>query len=152
MLVFPIFKNKQTSLEPSSLYRPHSNLHSQISQRIYLKQSVSISSHFLFSQFQYNPCHHHSAETVFVTINLYVVISNENACLHLIRLFALFGTIKYSLLVLGFHYSNTLGFPLNSMHIPFPSPSFSPFLSKLYMLGFPFFFFPWVISFISCSF
>lgn len=113
----------------------------------YLKQATSTSSHSVYSQFHYNLNfhHYHSIETT-VTINFCVTIFSENR--HVLTLD--FVQCLTELMIPFLRLPLLRDFPVNSLPVPFPTLFFS--VSNLYMLGFIFFFFAWVISFTSCSF
>lgn len=116
VLVSPILKvkikNQKNSLEPLSLSslsprQCSSLLHGHISQKSYLKQAVSISSHSIFSQFpcilKFHPCQRKSTETVFVIITLYVATSDKNVHVFIfMRLFVLFA--QSSKLSIAYHF------------------------------------------------
>ena len=102
-------KTQQTSLELLSLssLSPRycsSLLQGHISQKSYLKQAVSTSSHSLFSQFHHNlkfhPCQCKPAETAFVIISLYVATSDKNVHVFIfMRLFVVFAQLNTSFLL-----------------------------------------------------
>ena len=120
VLVSPILKvkikNQKTSLGLLSLSslsprQCSSLLHGHISQKSYLKQAVSISSHSIFSQFpcnlKFHPCQRKSTETVFVIISLYVATSDKNVHVFIFMRLCSFCTTEYSLLALDSYDSKT---------------------------------------------
>lgn len=113
----------------------------------YLKQA-STSSHSVYSQFHYNLNfhHYHSIETTSVTINFCYHIQWKQACENTFDFVQCLTEWMIPFLRLPW----LCDFPVNSLPVPFPTLFFS--VSNLYMLGFIFFFFAWVISFTSCSF